>query len=61
MLGVEIVEPAALEDAMQSEHAKQWKQAMDEEMASLLTNRTWTLEKAPPIRRAGSLGVVCAR
>ena len=48
MLGVEIVEPAALEDAMQSEHAEQWKQAMDEEMASLLANHTWTLERAPP-------------
>ena len=32
---------------MESEHAEQWKQAMDEEHASLLANNTWTLEPVP--------------
>jgi hypothetical protein len=32
---------------MASPDADQWKQAMDEEMASLLANQTWTLERTP--------------
>ena len=41
-------EPATLEEALSSPSADHWKQAMDEEMTSLLANNTWTLEKAPP-------------
>ena len=43
-----IKEPATLEEALSSEDAALWRRAMDEEMASLLANDTWTLEKTPP-------------
>jgi hypothetical protein len=36
-----------VEEALASEHAEQWQQAMDEELASLLANNTWTLEATP--------------
>lgn len=42
-----IKEPETYEEAMASEHAEQWQQAMDDEMASLAANGTWTLEKVP--------------
>ena len=41
-------EPTTLEEALASEDAELWQQAMDEEMASLLANNTWTLERRPP-------------
>jgi transposase InsO family protein len=40
-------EPATYEEALQSPQAEQWKVAMDEEMASLLSNDTWSLEQQP--------------
>lgn len=40
-------EPQSIEEALASEAAEQWKQAMDEEIASLLENGTWTLEELP--------------
>lgn len=40
-------EPLTYEEAMAAPDCEQWKQAMDEEMASLLSNDTWTLEKLP--------------
>ena len=43
-----LVEPDTYEEAMASEEAEQWQQAMDEEIASLMANRTWTLEELPP-------------
>ena len=42
-----IKEPATYEEATKSEHAEEWQRAMDEEVASLLANNTWTLEQAP--------------
>lgn len=42
-----VQEPATMEEALQSEDAEQWQQAMDEEIASLLSNNTWTLEEVP--------------
>ena len=33
---------------MASPDAELWQRAMDEEMASLMANKTWTLEEAPP-------------
>ena len=41
------IEPTCIEEALQSEHAAEWRQAMDEEIASLLANHTWTLETPP--------------
>ena len=42
------MEPDTYEEAMASEEAEQWQQAMDEEIASLMANRTWTLKELPP-------------
>lgn len=42
-----INEPATVEEAMASEQAEFWQQAIDEEYASLLANNTWTLEPLP--------------
>lgn len=43
-----IQEPSTMEAALASEQATQWQEAMDDEMASLLANDTWTLEPTPP-------------
>jgi len=40
-------EPTTYEEALASEGAEEWRRAMDEEMASLHANGTWTLEKLP--------------
>ena len=48
----EYVEPATYEEAMASDHAEQWKQAMDEEMESLRTNQTWVLQELPSDAKA---------
>ena len=40
-------EPQAYADALQAPDSAQWKLAMDEEMASLQENSTWTLEQQP--------------
>jgi hypothetical protein len=42
-----ITEPETLEEALNSEYAEFWRQAMDEEYKSLLQNNTWTLEEIP--------------
>lgn len=42
-----IQEPATMEAALASDQADQWREAMDEEMASLLANDTWTLMPTP--------------
>jgi len=39
--------PATYEEAMSSEYAENWKQAMQEEMQSLIANNTWELKTAP--------------
>ncbi|GAB4814243.1 hypothetical protein N2152v2_001289 [Parachlorella kessleri] len=42
-----IMEPATMEEALSCEEAELWQQAMDDEMASLLANDTWSLEQPP--------------
>ena len=42
---VEYAEPATYKEAMESDHAEQWQQAMNEEMESLWANKTWVLEE----------------
>jgi len=42
-----VEEPLTYEDALRSPNADKWRAAMDEEMASLQKNKTWTLEKTP--------------
>jgi len=44
----DITEPSTAEEALNGDYANEWRLAMDEEMASLLENETWTLEKLPP-------------
>ena len=41
------VEPQTYEEALASPQAAEWKLAMNEELASLHANDTWTLEKQP--------------
>ena len=45
LIATEMQEPNTLEEALSSEYAEQWQAAMDDEMSSLLANKTWTLEK----------------
>jgi transposase InsO family protein len=40
-------EPKTHNEALSSPQAEQWRKAMDDEMASLLANKTWTLEEIP--------------
>lgn len=41
-------EPSTYEEAVSGNDATEWHKAMDDEMASLYANNTWTLEKLPP-------------
>ena len=41
-------EPTSLDEALHSPDADQWRQAMDEEIASLAANNTWILTSPPP-------------
>lgn len=43
----EIEEPITYNAAINSDNAKEWKVAMQEEYDSLVKNNTWTLEKLP--------------
>lgn len=40
-------EPQTIQEALSSPAASMWKQAMDEEMQQLYTNKTWTLQELP--------------
>jgi len=44
---IAIADPLTMEEALSGEYAAEWQQAMDEEMASLLSNKTWDLTEAP--------------
>lgn len=41
------LEPLTFNDAMQSKDSSNWKQAMQEEMDSLIKNQTWELVDKP--------------
>ena len=43
----QIIEPKSLEEALTSEHSKQWKAAADSEYESLMKNETWKLVELP--------------
>ena len=45
-------EPSCFQEACDDEHRKDWKKAMQEEMDSLLENKTWELVKLPKERKA---------
>ena len=42
-----IAEPTTAQEALSSAQSEQWREAMDEEMASLNANNTWTLVEKP--------------
>lgn len=46
-----IIEPQSYQEAMKSENAAEWQQAMNEEIASLKKNNTWTLQSLPSNRQ----------
>jgi hypothetical protein len=52
LIATEMQEPNTLEEALSSEYTEQWQAAMDDEMSSLLANKTWTLEPLPPGKTA---------
>ena len=43
----QIMKPKLLEEALTTDHAKQWKTAADSEYESLIKNETWTLGELP--------------
>lgn len=45
---IDLDEPKSYSEALNSKAADLWQRAMDEEMASLIGNNTWTLEAPPP-------------
>jgi transposase InsO family protein len=45
---IDLEEPKSYSAALNSKAADLWQHAMDEEMASLISNNTWTLEMPPP-------------
>ena len=45
-------EPATYEEAVSGEHARQWRRAMDEEMQSLIDNKTYEITSLPTGREA---------
>lgn len=46
----EKTEPKNYKEAMKSEEAEQWKNAIEDEYQSLITNNTWTLVERPAER-----------
>lgn len=45
-------EPITYEEALNGKDAQDWKEAMNEEMDSLLQNKTWILTELPPNKQA---------
>ena len=48
----QIKEPTTIEEALTSEHLKQWKEAADAEFKSLMDNETWELVDLPKEQEA---------
>jgi hypothetical protein len=49
---VNYIEPKTLKEALASEHAEQWKAAINSEYKSIMDNSTWELTPLPPGRKA---------
>ena len=47
----QIMEPKTMEEALSSDHAKEWKAATDSEFDSLTESETWELVELPPDRK----------
>ena len=50
--GSQITEPNTLEEALTSDNASEWREALDSEYKSLMENHTWDLVDLPPGREA---------
>ena len=48
----EVDEPSTMQEAATSDHAREWKAAVDSEYNSLIENKTWKLVELPPGRKA---------
>ena len=48
----EVDEPSTIQEAKSSDHAPEWKVAMDAEYNSLIESKTWKLVELPPGRKA---------
>ncbi|KAL0427614.1 UNVERIFIED_CONTAM: Retrovirus-related Pol polyprotein from transposon TNT 1-94 [Sesamum latifolium] len=46
-LNTETIEPSSYEEALESRNSDKWKTAMEEEINSLIKNKTWTLVPKP--------------
>ncbi|KAL0385839.1 UNVERIFIED_CONTAM: Retrovirus-related Pol polyprotein from transposon TNT 1-94 [Sesamum radiatum] len=46
-LNTENIEPSSYEEALESRNSDKWKNAMEEEINSLMKNKTWTLVPKP--------------
>ena len=47
----QIMEPKTMEEALSSDHTKEWKAATDSEFDSLTESETWELAELPPDRK----------
>ena len=47
----QITEPKSMEEVQRNDHAKEWKDAADQEYHSLMENDTWELTKLPEGRK----------
>lgn len=45
-------DPQTVKQALDSDNAQEWRNAMDSEYNSLIQNKTWTLTELPPGKRA---------
>ena len=48
----EVDEPSTMQETATSDHAREWKAAVDSEYNSLIENKTWKLVEFPPGRKA---------
>ncbi|KAL0385668.1 UNVERIFIED_CONTAM: Retrovirus-related Pol polyprotein from transposon TNT 1-94 [Sesamum radiatum] len=46
-LNTDVSEPSSYEEALESKNSEKWKSAMEEEISSLMKNKTWTLVPKP--------------
>ncbi|POM77640.1 putative transposable element [Phytophthora palmivora] len=57
----DLLNPTTVQEAFQSEHALDWKRAMDAEYESLIRNKTWILVPRPKSTRSKRVNVLRCR
>ena len=48
----QIDEPVTMQEALQSDYSREWKEAADDEYKSLIENETWKLVELPEGRKS---------